>query len=480
MSKLLHSIGASNTEMRQCQEGFNPKSIRRNRSVYYLAYAFELLFYAYHKTFLHTDATLFGINSSMMMYAGHIIMSLVIMLLWTDKFKRLIHVSLAVTVIGFAAFLLLPDGIPKLLCAVATMTGLGGCVTSARCGFAFGANNTERLLSVVIALGGRALLGFIDAVFPDGAFWDNFLFYYAFPIIFLAAMVFCLLRFRESDLEAKEDANNEERFGLYWAFAIFIAFFAIEGYSRFMYINSYAPAAALYAGGQLVAAALFIVILFRLKKNIWHIWNLFFGICIIMSLLAAFGRNGNTNAPVHVLLGISEVGWIAALYLLGCAQRRFASYKLLKKCTLVFVIVSPITTLSDELVESIFPESLVTVTLIYILLITVAFLMVSPYTYKFLFDEKWLNELYEPDMRIYADVLEQAEKIDKENTLGLTPREMEIFALLLTDASFKQISASLNVSDNTVRFHSKNLYRKLSIQSRAELFAQYGKSGLIK
>jgi len=56
---------------------------------------------------------------------------------------------------------------------------------------------------------------------------------------------------------------------------------------------------------------------------------------------------------------------------------------------------------------------------------------------------------------------------------NLTSREREIFSLLLTDKPPKEIANSMNVSYYTVDFHRKNLYRKLGIQSRTELFARY-------
>ena len=55
----------------------------------------------------------------------------------------------------------------------------------------------------------------------------------------------------------------------------------------------------------------------------------------------------------------------------------------------------------------------------------------------------------------------------------LTSREREIFTLLLTDKPPKEIASFLKVSYYTVDFHRKNLYRKLGIQSRTELFAKY-------
>ena len=58
---------------------------------------------------------------------------------------------------------------------------------------------------------------------------------------------------------------------------------------------------------------------------------------------------------------------------------------------------------------------------------------------------------------------------------GLTRREREICALLLTtgDAQ-KHIAAQLGLSEDTVKFHVKNIYRKLEVQSRMELIAKAG------
>jgi DNA-binding CsgD family transcriptional regulator len=56
----------------------------------------------------------------------------------------------------------------------------------------------------------------------------------------------------------------------------------------------------------------------------------------------------------------------------------------------------------------------------------------------------------------------------------LSPREREIFALLLKNCTLRQISSDLNISYNTVNTHNKNIYRKLGITSRGELLLKYG------
>jgi len=59
----------------------------------------------------------------------------------------------------------------------------------------------------------------------------------------------------------------------------------------------------------------------------------------------------------------------------------------------------------------------------------------------------------------------------------LTRREKEIFSMMLTSATPKEIAWNLKISYNTLDFHRKNVYRKLSVHSRAELFSKYRSVG---
>jgi len=71
-------------------------------------------------------------------------------------------------------------------------------------------------------------------------------------------------------------------------------------------------------------------------------------------------------------------------------------------------------------------------------------------------------------------IKEKYKNRDLRKRLNLTRREQEIFTLLLSGTAPKEIAYKLKISYPTVNFHSNNLYRKLGIQSRAELFAKYG------
>lgn len=51
---------------------------------------------------------------------------------------------------------------------------------------------------------------------------------------------------------------------------------------------------------------------------------------------------------------------------------------------------------------------------------------------------------------------------------GLTPREIEILALISRGFRNKDVSEKLAISENTVASHIKSIYQKLAISTRAE------------
>ena len=61
----------------------------------------------------------------------------------------------------------------------------------------------------------------------------------------------------------------------------------------------------------------------------------------------------------------------------------------------------------------------------------------------------------------------------------LTPREKEILSGLVDGNSFKAIADSLFISIETVRFHFRNIYKKLHVHSQSEAVAKAIKEGLI-
>jgi DNA-binding NarL/FixJ family response regulator len=62
---------------------------------------------------------------------------------------------------------------------------------------------------------------------------------------------------------------------------------------------------------------------------------------------------------------------------------------------------------------------------------------------------------------------------------ALTDRELDVLRLVVAGMRNKEIAAGLGISENTVKFHLRNILDKLHAQSRAEAVARAVREGLI-
>ena len=100
--------------------------------------------------------------------------------------------------------------------------------------------------------------------------------------------------------------------------------------------------------------------------------------------------------------------------------------------------------------------------------------MLSPYSNRYLFSNEWISQLTDPDMKVFIEAVEQTDEFEKWN---LSPRQKEVAILLLAGKTRRQISGELQLSESTVKLHTSELYKKLNINSRIELFRIFGVSG---
>jgi len=61
---------------------------------------------------------------------------------------------------------------------------------------------------------------------------------------------------------------------------------------------------------------------------------------------------------------------------------------------------------------------------------------------------------------------------DSEVQALLTPRELEVLAVLIEGLTNKAIARRLNISLHTVKFHVESVFRKLDVRTRAEAVAK--------
>ncbi len=450
-------------------EGIRFKDIRPSRIIYVLAYTLELIFYSARGNFLPLNVSIFGLNGWTVVQVAHGIASLIIMLLWTARFKSLIYVSVAVFVGGFVPYVFLPDGVARLICCILAYVGLGGAVTAARCGYAYAANNSERFVGIIFMFLSVTVVYLLSALKVSGIFVT-----YVLPLALMVGLVVCLCLFKEEHFEVKEEATKEDAKGLYWAFAYFIVYFSIDGYQSALMGQATSGNELYLILGMAISAVLLFLVFKVLRISSWHLWNFFFIFAIGMAVFSLFAPEIGSSNPQYVFTGLTLMGWPLCLYTMGCAQRKFASYKLLKKCTIIFVIVSPITNFVSSLLRAFLPSALPIFTLVYVLAVTIFILILSPFSYKYLFNNEWMPELYKNDMVL---VREKVNDVDEFEKYGLTPRQKEIAVLLLLAKTRRQISGELGISESTVKMHTSELYKKLGINSRIELFKLIGVGG---
>lgn len=67
----------------------------------------------------------------------------------------------------------------------------------------------------------------------------------------------------------------------------------------------------------------------------------------------------------------------------------------------------------------------------------------------------------------------------KNPTTNLSKREKEVLELLCEGHNYRYIAEKLFISPNTVRFHLKNIYKKLQVNSKYEAVIKANKEGIV-
>ncbi len=80
--------------------------------------------------------------------------------------------------------------------------------------------------------------------------------------------------------------------------------------------------------------------------------------------------------------------------------------------------------------------------------------------------------------RIIDEFLRTPESSPRANQ-RLTERELEVLKLVTDGQRNREIAVELGISENTVKFHLKNIVEKLHAQNRAELAARAVREGLV-
>jgi len=71
-------------------------------------------------------------------------------------------------------------------------------------------------------------------------------------------------------------------------------------------------------------------------------------------------------------------------------------------------------------------------------------------------------------VKVLRDLMAAEEPV-RRNTFGLTPRELEIIALIVQGCTNRDVSHECGITEETVKRHLKNIFDKVGVSSRLEL-----------
>ena len=334
--------------------------------------------------------------------------------------------------------------------------------------FCFVLNNVERLFGMILIQFFYGLYYSSWTAFPAihalGNTWGSLV----AALVFLVLVFFCRI--------AKHKINTDsDGIGSGVPFVLALAVVHDMIMRMINYIDWAESGLSIFAFGLGTFVSIGLVIIIQLLKglNALYIWLLFL-VFSLLGLGALLFETPLTFFSGSLIYGLGDsLGYIIIFYICAGAIRRSASLRMFRLYCLVsfieYFIIAGIFSLYFDYFEA--PNNFLAFGVV-LVLVSLCFIFL-PLIQKKLFEQDWSDGLYLKDMEEYSRPLAETEELNVSEILNLTAREEEIFTMLLSGSAPKEIAYTLKISYDTVNFHQKNLYRKLGIQSRAELFARY-------
>jgi len=376
-------------------------------------------------------------------------------------------------IIPFLSFLPLGFGHFTVYMALKFLNGL--CTACAFYLFCFVLNNIERLFGMAVI---QIYYGFyyttwttFPVIHTAGNTYGGIV-----TIILYLAVVFFIRTRQGSNLtmETATDSNGKGS-GAPFVIGLGIIHYMIMCMSNYIEWTENAVSATFFGAGIFISIGLIIIIQLLSSRNAMYIWFLFLALTLL-GLGALLYDSPLTFTVGSFTYGLGDsLGYIIICYMCAGAIKQSKSLRMFRLYCLVlfaeYFLISGLFSILFNYFEE--PNKFLAFGVV---LVLVSFcLLFMPLIQKRLFEADWTDGLYLRDMEEYSQPFAETEEINEREKLHLTPREEEIFTMLLSGAAPKEIAHTLKISYHTEHYHQKNLYRKLGIQSRAELFARYSR-----
>ncbi len=385
----------------------------------------------------------------------------------TDNMSAISRIAAIGTAAAFVPWILMAESQLSLAVAILFMFGLGGCAACASFAYTFALNNAERFL-------GAGMISFFFALnqLDSGLSLVSGLFDKTYLASLVAGTLICLLLYDTKDFSA---AENRPKATLNPALKLTLYFFVAHCFVEIFYTylpGASAPSAKIANGTVgILVVCLAIALQLIANRSIWHMCNLFFIAEICTYMLHFMPEGSALRNAARFIHGFEQMGYIAAYYLLGCVFKKHGDFRIFKICLVTMLPVIMLSYMIPGSFSAYAPELLPLAATLISGSLFIAFIMMSPAYSTHLYSAEWSDDFYCIDM---SGATREVKRSDILADLNLSPREKEVAALLLRGEAAKAIAGKLGISVHTANFHIKNLYRKLGVSNRSELFARFG------
>ncbi|GHT85884.1 hypothetical protein FACS18947_5170 [Bacteroidia bacterium] len=349
--------------------------------------------------------------------------------------------------------------------------------------FIFILNNTEKFYAVVVS---NLLLNVLALFYQVG--WMNGEAKVKLASFFLLfASLLPILWFKTAALSAESPLPKPKpqkityfTLGINFMFAI-----AVLGFGKLM--MDHMPAADSVVSslwhviGGLLGCGVYWLVFAFIRKSLQVTWNVTFACFFLATLYSAIGLRGvTTTALTSLLLGVSgTMGMINMFYNVGVIGQKFGNRNHLKQIFWLGVAGGGFCILLNRMHIGKDINSILITALVVSSAMVIFYFIISPILARTYFEDEWVDdseaaliaEFRNRDVARIGDTVSQRDLIEN---LGLAPREKEVCALLLKGLTIRQIAGELGLAFATVNGYYRNLYKKLGIGSKGELFMRFG------
>ncbi|MCL2060452.1 MAG: helix-turn-helix transcriptional regulator [Oscillospiraceae bacterium] len=462
--------------------------IRPNRLAYILPLSIILTLCDQRNTYMTPTEVFLGSDKSTIAFAAYAVGTIFVLFFIMKHLIGGIKSLAAIAAISFAVWIALPDSDIRNAVMLVFQFAIGGSAIYATYAHVFVLNNSERMFSVLFAT-----FNYGFSVFAQQNGINNVFLAVIYPGALVLVLLVCACMFKAVAFpDTSPEKSIEPPKGIYIVLLCPLAFFLLDVFGEAI-VNRGPGDASLRGTGAMLAVLIAVIVHFGLRRGVWFLLSFFLILATVGFMLLAFPVSARLSSVGNFLFGIGDgFGNILVFYIVGLLKKYrndkfFWRITLATVCSMLFAIV--VLDVTVRLAENYL--GIVAVALA----VTCLFLFqaLSPKMQRSVFGSDWIDDFVRPDMSYIimekfdtmtmlepgaagADDAEGAADADAGRFKGLklSPREEEVAMLLLSGLSLRQISAEIGIAESTAYGYSGTLYKKLGINSRAELFARFG------